>query len=232
MATDSDIRLEKQENLELQNGDRMTQPEFHRIYSQMPENFRAELIGGIVYVASPLKRRHGTHHLYLGGLFLAYQGYTLGTEAGDNATIILSEEGEPQPDLFLRILPEYGGQSRTDEADYVVGAPESIAEIALSSQAIDLHAKRADYTRSGVLEYLVWCVRDRQLRWFDLRADQELQPDADGIYRIRSFPGLWIHAEALFARDYQRSMAVLNEGLATPEHAAFVKELANKGSRK
>lgn len=232
MATDSDFSLEQPEYLELHNGDRMTQPEFHRIYSQMPESFRAELIGGVVYVASPLKRRHGTHHLYLGGLFLGYQGYTPGTEAGDNATIILSEQGEPQPDLFLRILPEYGGQSQTDEADYVVGAPESIAEIALSSRAIDLHAKRADYTRYGVLEYLVWCVRERQLRWFDLRADQELQPDADGVYRIRSFPGLWIHGEALFTQDYQRSMAVLNQGLATPEHAAFVKRLAEKASGK
>jgi Uma2 family endonuclease len=57
---------------ELHNGDRMTREEFHRIYEQTPEGFHAELIGGIVYVASPLKCRHGTNHLPLGSLFFAY----------------------------------------------------------------------------------------------------------------------------------------------------------------
>jgi hypothetical protein len=63
------------------------------------------------------------------------------------------------------------------------------------------------------------------LRWFDLRADQELQPDADGVFRLRTFPGLWIHGEALLAKD-RRLMATLEQGLATPEHAAFVNRLA------
>src|SRR4051794_36117359 len=167
---------------EMHTGDRMTREEFHRIYEAMPEGFRAELIGGIVYVASPLKRRHGTNHLPLGTLFFAYEAHTPGVESGDNATVLLGEEGEPQPDLYLRILPEFGGQSRTTDADYVEGAPELIAEVAHSSRSIDLHAKRDDYTRYGVLEYLVVCLRDRRLRWFDLRADQELQPDADGVF--------------------------------------------------
>jgi Uma2 family endonuclease len=223
MATDTEIRAER---LEMYNGDRMTQAEFHRIYSQMPEDFRAELIGGIVYVASPLKRQHGTNHLFLGTLLGVYVGNTPGTEAGDNATVILGEEGEPQPDLFLRILPEFQGQSATDEDDYIVGAPELLVEIALTSQAIDLHTKRQDYQRYGVLEYLVASLREQRLYWFDLRADRGLEPGADGVYRIRTFPGLWLHAEAVFARDYQRCMAVLNQGLASPEHAAFVQRLA------
>src|SRR5437762_267488 len=102
-----------------ENGDRMTRAEFHRIYEQMPENFRAELIGGIVYVASPLKRRHGKDHMRLGSLFDAYQSHTPGVDAADNATVILGADDEPQPDLYLRILPEYGGQSRNTADDYI-----------------------------------------------------------------------------------------------------------------
>jgi Uma2 family endonuclease len=204
----------------------MTREEFHRIYEQMPEGFEAELIGGIVYVASPLKRRHGTNHLPLGTLFFTYESQSPGVESGDNTTILLGEEAEPQPDLYLRILPEFGGQSQSTPDDYVAGPPELIAEIAHSSRAIDLHAKRDDYARHGVLEYLVVCLRERQLRWFDLQANQERLPDADGIFRIRTFPGLWIHGEALLARDYPRLMAALEQGLATPEHAAFVRRLA------
>jgi hypothetical protein len=214
------------EHPELHSGDRMTREEFHRIYEQMPKDFRAELIGGIVYVSSPLRRRHAAVHMPLSTLFFAYEGQTPGVESGDNATVLLGEEGEPQPDLFLRILPEFGGQSRTSRRDYVEGPPELLAEIAHSSRAIDLHDKRDDYARYCVLEYLVLCLRERQLRWFDLRADRELQVDTDGVLRIRTFPGLWIHPEAVLGKDYVRMMAVLTQGLATPEHAAFVAKLA------
>ena len=209
----------------MHNGDRMTREEFHRLYEQTPAGFKAELIGGIVYVASPLGKRHATNHAFLLGVLLAYRGRTPGVELGDNATILLGDEGEPQPDLYLRIMPECGGQSR-DAGDYVEGAPELVAEVAHTSHAIDLHAKRADYARYGVLEYLVATLRDRRLRWFDVQAGQELSADPDGVVRLRTFPGLWVHVEALFAEDYDRLMATLTQGLATPEHAAFVARLA------
>jgi Uma2 family endonuclease len=214
---------------ELHSGDRMSRAEFHRIYEQMPPDFRAELIGGIVYVTSPLRRDHAASHMPLSALFYIYEMNTPGVESGDNATILLGEEGEPQPDLYLRVLPEYGGQSRTTPADYVQGAPELVAEIAHSSRAIDLHTKRQDYARYGVREYLVFCLRERQLRWFDLRAGEELAADADGIIRVRCFPGLWIDVEALLSRD-QRGLSVLQQGLATAEHAAFVRALAEAGA--
>jgi Uma2 family endonuclease len=213
---------------ELQTGDYMNAAEFMGVYEQMPVEFEAELIGGIVFVASPLKRRHGTMHPALSTLFFAYCGHTLGVECGDNATVLLGDEGVPQPDLYLRILPEYGGQSRTTSDDYVAGPPELIAEIAHSSRSIDLHAKRHDYARYGVLEYLVACLRERQLRWFDLRAGQELQPDTDGVLRVRTFPGLSIHIDALFRQDYATLMATLQQGLATQEHTALVNLLATR----
>jgi len=41
----------------LDNGDLMSQAEFHIVYEKTPEHFKAELIGGVVYVASPLRPR-------------------------------------------------------------------------------------------------------------------------------------------------------------------------------
>ncbi len=230
MATVPRTRPRRQPLPEVHTGDRMTRAEFHRLYEQTPPDFRAELVGGIVYVSSPLKLPHGSDHLPLATLFGIYQLKTPGVEAGDNTTILLGEEAEPQPDLFLRILPEYGGQSRTTRDEYVAGAPELLAEIAHSSRALDLHAKREDYRRHGVLEYVVFCVRERQLRWFDLRADRELEPDADGIVRVRAFPGLWIDVAALVSRD-ERLLNVLEQGLATRAHADFVRALAEAKGR-
>src|SRR5436309_3358825 len=97
----------------LENGDRLTQPEFHRRYEQYPDHVKFELIGGIVYMTSPLRRRHGKYHPELSGVFWLYKDGTPGVEVLDNTTMILGEESEPQPDLALRILTEYGGQSRT-----------------------------------------------------------------------------------------------------------------------
>jgi Uma2 family endonuclease len=207
------------------NGDRMTQAEFHRVYERMPEDVKAELIEGVVYMASPLGIEHGRRHLHLGTILTLFEVGTPGVQAVDNATVILSGADEPQPDLSLRILPECGGQTR-NHGLYIAGAPELIVEVAHSSRAIDLHAKRRAYARYGGIEYLVADLEGERLYWIDLRADQDLTADADGIYRMRTFPGLWIDGRALFAYDVARLTATLNAGLATPEHATFVAALA------
>ena len=206
-----------------------TRAEFHRIYERTPKHFRAELIGEIVYEASPLRIAHGSNHLPLGAVFFAYESGTPGTQSGDNTTILLGDEGEPQPDLYLNILPEHGGQSAHDAGRLRRGRPELIAEIAHSSRAIDLHAKRDDYTRYGVAN-TSYSVCARRLRWFDLAAGRELDADGDGVYRIRVFPGLWVDGKALLARDFSRLTSTLGQGLATPEHAAFVARLAGRPS--
>jgi len=209
----------------LHNGDRLSQPEFHRRYEAMPSDFRAELIGGVVYVSSPQQMRHGNVHYRLAGALGAYEAETPGVEGADNATVILGSDSEPQPDLHLRLLPAYGGRSRINDKDYLVGPPELVIEVAHSSEAIDLDAKRADYERAGVLEYLVLCVREKLLKPFDLKAGRELKIDSDGIYRSKVFPGLWIDPSAVLTGDITRLLAVVQQGLAAPEHATFVDRL-------
>jgi Uma2 family endonuclease len=147
-------------------------------------------------------------------------------DVSDNTTVILGETAEPQPDLLMRVFPEFGGQSKTSIDDYVQGAPELVAEVALSSRSIDLHLKRKDYTEYGVLEYMVVCLREKQLRWFDLRADQELTLDSDSVCRTKTFPGFWIDSTAFFASDYAAVMATLRKGMSVPQHADFVARLA------
>jgi Uma2 family endonuclease len=121
----------------LYTGDRMTQAEFHRRYEAYPEDAKFELIGGIVYMASPLLRAHAPRHIQLATFLELYECRTPGVELLDNATTILGEESEPQPDLALRVLSDYGGRSRETHDDYVVGPPELIVEIAHSTRADD-----------------------------------------------------------------------------------------------
>jgi hypothetical protein len=83
-----------------------------------------------------------------------------------------------------------------------------------------------------MLEYVAWVVPERRLGWLELRDGRYAKraPDADGVIRSAVFPGLWLAVEALLAGDYARVLAVLQEGLAAPEHAAFVARLAQRGS--
>src|SRR5262249_2002956 len=89
-------------------GQRMRQPEFHARYEAMPPDTRAELIGGVVYMPSPVSDRHGTVHT-LSIMWIAHYRYRAqGLQALANATAILDELGEPQPDATLRIAPSHG----------------------------------------------------------------------------------------------------------------------------
>ncbi len=225
-------RLPRGEMLPLVNGERMTQPEFHRRYLTRPEDEKWELISGVVYMASALRRPHGHYHPELAGALWLYKSATPGVELLDNATTILGGESEPQPDLELRILPAYGGQSRDTEDGYVGGPPELIAEIAHSTRAIDLGGKRADYAAAGVLEYLVLCVEERELRWFCFATGTAVRANRRGVYRSRAFPGLWIDGAALLARDSRRVIEVAQQGLASPDHARFVKRLQTEWRRR
>ena len=176
-------------------------------------------------MASPLRLSHSHYDEELGFALGLYRRATPGTEALHGATTILGKKSEPQPDLGLRILPEYGGRSRNTRKDYVKGPPELLAEIAHRTVAIDMHEKKIDYQRAGVREYLVLCVEEQELHWFDFRARRLITPDRLGIYRSRVFPGLWIDGRALLALDSERVAKVVKRGLASPEHAAFVKRL-------
>ncbi len=209
----------------LENGDRMSQAEFHRRDQEYPEGVKFELVGGIVYMASRLRRPHGTYHQKINWVFLLYEEGTPGVESCDNATVILGEESEPQPDTTLRILTEYGGQSRVDADEYVAGAPELVAEVAHSTRAIAMNQKREDYERAGVLEYLVLCIEEQELRWFHFPSGGEITPNRQGVSRSLVFPGLWIDVRALLEQKKTRLREVVEQGMASRAHTAFVRRL-------
>ncbi|MGC1273508.1 MAG: Uma2 family endonuclease [Planctomycetaceae bacterium] len=206
----------------------MSREEFHRLYEQTPDHFKAELVGGTVYVASPVSLLHSRPHSFLHNALLSYESRTPGVQTLDNATVLLADESEPQPDLALRILPEHGGQSKTTpDRRYVVGAPELVIEVAYSTRSIDVHAKRSDYARNGVQEYIVWIVDDGVFARFNLVEDVEQPAGPEGILTSFQFPGLWIDGHAVREEDLARLTSTLEAGLATPEHAVFVQRLVD-----
>ncbi|MBD2358299.1 Uma2 family endonuclease [Tolypothrix sp. FACHB-123] len=218
--TASDIKIPP-----LESGDRLTRPEFERRYHTMSNIKKAELIEGVVYVASPLRfKSHGQPHGDLIGWLWTYKVSTPGVELGDNTKVRLDADNEVQPDVVLILNEQLGGQTRISEDDYIEGAPELIAEVAASSAANDLYDKKRVYRRNGVKEYIVWQVFENKFDWFILENAEyvTLAPDAHGMIKSRVFPGLWLDVTALLTGEMTQVLAILQQGLNSREHQQFL----------
>jgi Uma2 family endonuclease len=212
-------------------GDFLSLDEFLSRWEALPRIKRAELIRGVVYMPSPVSPVHGSMENNVSAWLGVYKAYTPGCEAGNNTTWLMEEEA-PQPDTSLWVLPEYGGEAG-EQRGLLSGAPGFLAEVCLSSASYDLHQKLEVYQEAGVQEYLAVLMHERELRWHRLsrRRFKVVPAPADGIYRSNVFPGLWLDSAALLGNEMARVLKVLQQGIDTPEHEAFVNRLAARKAR-
>jgi len=210
---------------ELVTGQRMDVEEFLSRCEKLPELERAELIEGVVYVPSPLSLEHASYDFQINGWLAHYKLATPGLQGGSAGTWRMLDSA-PQPDTYLRILPARGGQSG-QKGPYAAGAPELVVEVCVTSAKLDLGPKLRLYQKAGVQEYITVEVPEKRIVWRVLEAGayvaQELP--ADGIFRSRIFPGLWLDVAAYWADDDAKMQAALDAGLATEEHQRFVARL-------
>jgi Uma2 family endonuclease len=224
------------EILTLENGDRLSGAEFERRYAAMPDIRKAELIEGVVHLppAALRFRSHGQPHSHLTGWLSFYAALTPGVSTAIEPTTKLNPRNYPQPDVVLMIDSNRGGQAHLNKEDYLEGPPELAIEISASSVSIDLGVKKKIYCESGIKEYIVWRVFDRTLDYFYLKPGAEeyevLCPNSEGVIQSPTFPGLWLATQALLAGNTAKMYAQLQAGLSTPEHRAFVAQLANNSS--
>ncbi|MBX3466490.1 MAG: Uma2 family endonuclease [Planctomycetes bacterium] len=193
----------------LESGDHLERAEFERRYAARGDDLKCELIGGVVFVASPVRQPHSHHTALLAYWLGAYAERTPGVQVLLDPSLPLGPRDVPQPDLAARL--EQGGRSTIDAEGYVAGPVELVVEVAHSSVANDLHGKKACYARHGCAEYLVVLVDEQEARWFahDGAGYAPVAPDADGTLASRVLPGLRLDPRALFAGDRRALIAAL-----------------------
>jgi hypothetical protein len=216
----------------LYNGQRLDRDEFYRRVDEwiaQGKNPRGiERLEGVVYMPASIRAaEHSEPQGHLIAWLGAYVAFTPGVQFGGNATSRLDLHNDPESDAFLRIRPEHGGQTRTDRRGYIDGSPELLVEVTGSTSHKDLEVKFEVYRRNGVLEYIVWETIAEELYWFALENDEyvRLAPNTDGQIQSRVFPGLWLDVAALLNGNLQRVLEVVQQGVASPEHAEFVNRL-------
>lgn len=215
----------------LENGDRLTRAEFERRYEAMPEKVKAELIEGVVYLASPVRiTHHAKPHSRIMWWLGSYLVFTEGVDFADNSTVRLDYDNQPQPDAVLYVKEEFGGNSYISLDDYLEGAPELVVEIASSTASYDTTEKKKIYRRNGVKEYIIWRVDDGEIDWFAWENGEYilLEADQSGVIESRLFGGLRLNVKAILADDLAQVLSDLQKGLATKNHKEFVKQLKAK----
>lgn len=213
----------------LENGDRLTRAEFERRYEAMPEEVKAELIEGVVYMASPVRiTRHAKPHSRIMWWLGSYIVSTEAVDFADNATVRLDLDNEPQPDAVLYIKEEFGGNSYISTDDYLEGSPEMVVEISSSTVSYDSNEKKKVYRRNGVQEYIIWRVNDGEIDWFAWEDGEytKLEADKNGVIESRLFGGLRLNVNAILTDDLARVLSELQKGSKSKKHKDFVKSLA------
>ena len=215
----------------LREGDQLTSAEFLKRWEAMPNLKHAELIDGVVFcMPSPVSASHSTAQRDMILWLSHYMDSTPGCDSGLDATWIMGPVSVPQPDAFLKILPEYGGQS-VESGNYYRGAPELVVEVSGSTLSRDLGAKLELYRRAGVQEYITVLLNPQQVIWRQLSRGRyrKITARKDGLLCSSVFPGLWLDPDALWSKKKSIRTA-LERGLKSPEHAAFVKRLSDSKS--
>jgi Uma2 family endonuclease len=215
----------------LYDGQRLEFEDFWARYCASPDLTRVELIDGVVHMASPMRSLlHGNPYGLFGFWLQSYCLSTPRVETDIGSTVRLSSRKPTtvEPDCLLYILPECGGLVQRTEDDYLEGPPELIIEIAASTVDKDLGSKFELYRRNGVPEYLVYRSEAQSVDWFVLKNQRyrSLAESEDGILKSIQFPGLWLDLEALRNHDRGALLKTLQSGIASPEHAEFVAQLA------
>lgn len=195
----------------LDNGDHLGADEFLRRFVAMPGLKKAELIQGIVYMASPVRTSvHGKPDGIIQTWLGVFAASRTGVEHTVNSTLRLGPDDVPQPDAILYRDSEHGGRAVLDEDGYLCGAPELVVEIAASSVSRDAQEKFVSYRRGGVREYLLWRVEDEVIEWWSLEgAEYRVLPEIGGFIESRAFPGLRLDVAAAMRGDRAAVLAAL-----------------------
>ncbi len=196
----------------LMDTDLVTVEEFSCLIS---DGQKADLINGVIYMASPDTRRNDR----LAGLIkFLIQGYAaaqgLGEVYGSRFAFELSEFRAPEPDVaFVRTQRLH----LVDEKRMVGGPDIAVEIVSRDSRQRDYGEKKQLYAEAGVSEY--WIVDPMQKRGEFYRLDAgryELVPlEHNRIFRSTVLEGFWLDVEWLLAEPLPNEYEKLQEILAT-----------------
>ena len=219
------------DSLPMAEGERVGADEFlRRCWNHGPAT--VELVDGVVRLPGPRgKATTGRARASLKFLLIEYEIRSKGIDAARRPLTFLNARHILEPTYVLRLPAGDGGGSTLVDGDYLAGPPELAAEVVEDDPADYLNQKcaRLRPRRRARVRRL---ADPRRLKTYwsvlnDAGGYDSLPPDpADGLFKSRVFPGLWLDADALVRGDLAGVRAAVERGCDTPGHADFARQLA------
>lgn len=179
--------------------DLVTADEFYQLIA---DGQKADLLDGVIYIASPDSRRSNK---LTGFVFYLLEGFVAAKQLGGDVFVNryafrLTDIRAPEPDVA------YVSAARLHLVDerWMRGGPDVAVEIvARDSRQRDYHEKWQAYLEAQVGEYWLIDPIGRRVEFLQL-IDGRYEPiplDANRIFRSTALPGFWLDIEWLLAPD-------------------------------
>jgi Uma2 family endonuclease len=172
---------------------------------------KADLIDGVIYMASPDNTDANSLFMWLGGLIdLFVEENDLGKIYGERVAFRLDKTNGPEPDIaFVR-------KDRLNQVErgFVRGGPDLAVEIVSpESEERDYVKKRKQYEEAAIPEY--WIIDEPQQKVTVLRLGKdgkyrEIRPKK-GILQSKALPGFWLRVEWLWQEPLPKKIPILKE---------------------
>ena len=179
---------------------------------------KADLIDGVIYMASPDTKRNNTLNLFLANLI---DGFTAVRDI-DGFTFLsrfsckLSEFRAPEPDVGY-VRPE---RVHLVEERHMLGGPDIAIEIvSRDSRQRDYGEKRELYQEADVAEYWIIDPLQSRVEFLGLKhGNYEVLPlEENRIFRTDVIPGFWLDVNWLLIKPVPRAYRCLEQILAAPK---------------
>ncbi len=181
---------------------------FEEFCALVPDGQKADLIDGVIYVASPDNTDANSLFMWLGGLIYDFvQHKKLGKVYGERAAFRVNNVNAPEPDIAFVHRRRLGLVKR----GYIDGPPDLAVEIVSpESEGRDYTAKKAMYEQAGVREY--WIVDELKREFILLRRRKGKYHQArprKGTFTSRVLPGFWLRPAWLWQQPLPNKLGVL-----------------------
>lgn len=169
-------------------------------FAQVEDGQKADLIDGVIWMASPDSLDADDVQGFVRYLIQAYIAAKdiAGRICGSRVAFVLNESNAPEPDLGY-LTPERFAQQHGKR---VLGPPDLAVEVTCDeSRSRDYDAKFRLYEQSGVQEYWIVDLEASRADFFILK-DGRFEPlplEMGHIYRSTVIPGFWLDARWLTA---------------------------------
>lgn len=159
---------------------------------------KADLIDGVIYIASPESTEANCLFLWLASLMVDFaEVKDLGSVFGSRVAIRLDDRNGPEPDVLFVC------KHRSDivQKNHIDGPPDLVVEV-VSPESVhrDYVTKRDLYQQFGIPEY--WIIDEELdriiLHRLDRQGEYRVVRPRKGVLTSRAMPGFWLRIDWLW----------------------------------